>query len=82
MNKLLPVFMKLEGSNCLVVGGGKIAFQKIKQLVGSSAKVIVIAPEISESIKTLPVGLINRKYKTQSHWPGDNQINHSRPNDR
>ena len=64
MNNLLPVFMKLEDNSCLVVGGGKIALQKIHQLLESKATVIVIAPEINESIKVLPVKLINRNYKT------------------
>ena len=51
MNNLLPVFMKLEDTSCLVVGGGKIALQKIHQLIDSKAKVTVISPDISKSIK-------------------------------
>jgi siroheme synthase (precorrin-2 oxidase/ferrochelatase) len=35
MNNLLPVFMKLEEATCLVIGGGKIALQKIHQLLDS-----------------------------------------------
>ena len=62
MNNLLPVFMKLEDSSCLVVGGGKIALQKIEQLICSKAKITVIAPEICKSIKRLPVNSLNRKY--------------------
>ncbi|SVE32223.1 uncharacterized protein METZ01_LOCUS485077, partial [marine metagenome] len=64
MNNLLPVFMKLEESHCLVVGGGNIALQKIKQLISSKAKVTVIASEICQSILELPVNSINRKYKS------------------
>ncbi|SVD89394.1 uncharacterized protein METZ01_LOCUS442248, partial [marine metagenome] len=63
MNNLLPVFMKIENNNCLVVGGGEIAFQKIYQLLDSNAQVTVVAPEIKKSIKLLPVKLINRKYR-------------------
>ena len=50
MNNLLPVFMKLEESSCLVIGGGKIALQKIEQLIFSKAKVTVISPKICKSI--------------------------------
>ena len=61
MNNLLPIFMKLENSKCLVVGGGKIALQKIHQLINSDADVSVVAPDILEEIKILPVTLIKRK---------------------
>ena len=61
MNNLLPIFMKLENSKCLVVGGGKIALQKIQQLINSDADVSVIAPDILEEIQMLPVTLIKRK---------------------
>ena len=66
MNNLLPVFMKLEEAPCLVVGGGKIALQKIHQLIDNKAKVTVISPDISESIQSLPVTVVNRCYQ-----PGD-----------
>ncbi len=48
MNNLLPVFMKLEEAPCLVVGGGKIALQKIHQLIDSKAMVTVVSPEMQE----------------------------------
>ena len=62
MNYLLPVFMKLGYQQCLVVGGGKIAFQKINQLLESKAHITVIAPKISDKIQSLPVELMKRKY--------------------
>ena len=65
MNNLLPIFIKLESQPCLVVGGGKIAFQKVQQLLGSKANVTVIAPEIHDSIKLLSVEIKKRKYKSK-----------------
>ena len=65
MNNLLPIFMKLEEVPCLVVGGGKIALQKIHQLIDSQAMVTVIAPAISESIHSLPVAVVNRTYQPE-----------------
>ena len=64
MNSLLPIFMKIENSKCIVVGGGEIALQKINQLIDSKARVTVIAPEIIKDIACLPVNLIYREYKS------------------
>lgn len=41
---LLPVFLKLEGRPCLVVGAGEVASSKIESLVYSLAQVTVVAP--------------------------------------
>lgn len=41
---LFPMFLKLEGRSCLVVGAGKIGESKIRSLLVSRAKVHVIAP--------------------------------------
>ena len=42
---LLPLFVKLEGRACLVVGAGVIATQKIESLVECGAKLTIVAPE-------------------------------------
>ena len=47
---LLPVFLKLQGRKCLVVGGGRVAESKIESLVQSKAKVVVIAPEVNAKV--------------------------------
>ena len=41
---LFPMFLKLEGRNCVVVGAGKVGEQKIRSLLLSGASVSVIAP--------------------------------------
>ena len=64
MNHLLPIFMKLEKQPCLVVGGGKIALKKIKQLLDVGADVTVVSPEFIEEFDLLPVNNIKRKYRT------------------
>ena len=63
MNSLLPIFMKLENQPCLVVGGGKIAHQKIRQLLESKANVTVKALDISEKIQSLSVTIQKSAYR-------------------
>ena len=63
MNHLLPIFMKLENQPCLVVGGGKVAFQKIKQLLDSKAEVTVVALKVRENIQAMPVYINYSEYR-------------------
>ena len=48
-----PIFLKLQGQPCLVVGGGLVAARKIQQLLAAGAKVSVVAPEIESSLNKL-----------------------------
>ena len=41
---LFPIFLKLEGRKCLVVGAGKVGESKIRSLLVSKANVDVVAP--------------------------------------
>jgi siroheme synthase-like protein len=50
---LLPVFVKLEGRACLVVGGGAVALQKVKSLLECGANVTVVAPDARDEIREL-----------------------------
>lgn len=51
--KLYPVYLKLKGVSCLVVGGGIVALRKVKALVLSQAKVIVISPKLCKGLDRL-----------------------------
>lgn len=53
MAALFPMFLKLEGCKCVVVGGGNIATQKLDGLLASGADLRIIAPEASEKIREL-----------------------------
>jgi precorrin-2 dehydrogenase / sirohydrochlorin ferrochelatase len=53
MSSLFPMFLKLEGKSCLVVGAGNVGTPKIMRLVETGAKVTVIALEAREEIKAL-----------------------------
>jgi len=48
--RLYPVGLLLEGRPVLVVGGGRVAAQKVRELVACGARVTVVAPTIEESL--------------------------------
>lgn len=50
---LLPVFMKMEGRPCLLVGGGRIALEKIRVLLDCGTVIRVVAPEALPEIERL-----------------------------
>jgi precorrin-2 dehydrogenase/sirohydrochlorin ferrochelatase len=50
---LLPVFLKMEGRPCLVVGGGHIALEKIRVLLDSETAIRVVAPDVLDEVKQL-----------------------------
>jgi precorrin-2 dehydrogenase/sirohydrochlorin ferrochelatase len=50
---LFPIFLKLEGRRCLVVGAGNIAESKIRSLIEAGAVVRVVALEARNSIVEL-----------------------------
>ena len=49
----LPIFTRLSGRKCLVVGGGVVAARRIEQLIRAGARVTVVAPECTESVQAL-----------------------------
>jgi uroporphyrin-III C-methyltransferase/precorrin-2 dehydrogenase/sirohydrochlorin ferrochelatase len=48
---LFPMFLKLDGRPCLVVGAGAIARPKIESLLRANARVTVVAPEAQPEIE-------------------------------
>jgi len=50
---LLPLFLRLEGKDVLVVGAGAIAERKIQDLVDARAKVRVVALVATDAIRAL-----------------------------
>jgi precorrin-2 dehydrogenase / sirohydrochlorin ferrochelatase len=50
---LLPIFVKLEASSCLVAGGGTVGLQKVRSLLECGAHVTVVAPEARDDIRDL-----------------------------
>jgi siroheme synthase-like protein len=63
---LLPIFVKLAGRRCLLVGAGAVALQKIPSLLAAEATLRVIAPRIRPEISALAstgrIELIQREF--------------------
>jgi uroporphyrin-III C-methyltransferase/precorrin-2 dehydrogenase/sirohydrochlorin ferrochelatase len=68
---LFPVFLKLAGRDVLVVGGGRVAAEKIAALVRAAARVTVVAPAVRPEIRTCPVRIVPRPFRPadiDGHW--------------
>jgi len=50
---LYPLFLKLDGQRCLVVGAGNLGVQKASGLLDAGAVVDVVAPDISDGMHEL-----------------------------
>jgi uroporphyrin-III C-methyltransferase / precorrin-2 dehydrogenase / sirohydrochlorin ferrochelatase len=70
MNELFPLFLKLAGRRCLVVGGGIVAEAKMQGLVCCGAEVRVVAPEITPLIREA-VSLGQIAWQERSFLPSD-----------
>ena len=42
-----PIFLKVQGRRCVVVGGGRVAERKVKTLVASGARIRLISPTVT-----------------------------------
>ena len=51
MNSLFPMFMKLTGRQCLVVGAGKVGEPKIGGLIDTGAHIRVVAIEATQTVR-------------------------------
>ena len=51
MDELFPMFLKLAGRPCLVVGGGPVAEGKMQGLLRCGAEVRVVAPEAAGGVR-------------------------------
>src|ERR1700731_2479978 len=51
MSSLFPMFLKLEGKRCLVVGAGKVGEPKVGGLIDTGARIHVVALEAGEAVR-------------------------------
>lgn len=65
--KYYPVFLDLRERKCLVVGGGEVAQRKVRGLVEAGARVTVVSPKLTPSLRRLvekrKVRHVRRRYR-------------------
>lgn len=67
---LFPIFLKLTGRPCIVIGAGNLAESKIESLLAAQAHVTVIAPAVSARIADLAAAGEIHLHQRPFH-PGD-----------
>jgi precorrin-2 dehydrogenase/sirohydrochlorin ferrochelatase len=66
---LFPIFLKLEGRRCLVVGGGNVGTQKIAGLLDAGAQVTVVDPSPSVAVREFLGSRVT--WHARKYFPGD-----------
>ncbi len=59
---LYPVFLRLNGREVLVVGGGNVAAAKVEALLAAGARVTVVAPRIAKELRRPEVRIEEREF--------------------
>jgi precorrin-2 dehydrogenase / sirohydrochlorin ferrochelatase len=54
--------LDLRGRDCLVVGGGRVAAEKVQGLLDCGADVTVVAPEIDDELRATAARLVERRF--------------------
>ncbi|MDD6489977.1 MAG: bifunctional precorrin-2 dehydrogenase/sirohydrochlorin ferrochelatase [Clostridia bacterium] len=57
-----PFYIDIENKKCVIVGGGKIALQKLKKIILFNPEITVIAPNICDEIEKIGVKTERRKF--------------------
>lgn len=70
MPKYLPICLNLEGRRAVIVGGGNVGTQKVRDFAECGAEVTVVSPVVSDTIREEAeagrIRLLERRYE-----PGD-----------
>ena len=74
-NKLFPVFLKLENFRVLIVGGGKVALEKVSAIMNNSpaTKIKLVATQVSDVIRSLALANSNLEIHQRSFVDSDLQ---------
>ncbi len=50
---MLPITVNLQQKNCIVIGGGNVAYRRVQTLLAEGAKVTVISPDVIPKLAAL-----------------------------
>ena len=64
INSYLPINLNLSDKSILLIGGGKVALQKLKLLLQFTNNITVLAPEIVDEIKQTGITCLVKPYAT------------------
>lgn len=72
-NSLYPVFLKLDTLSLLIIGGGKIALEKLESVLGNSPETSIrlVAKEISSEVRALQSQYSNIKLYERAYHDDD-----------
>ena len=62
-----PMFVDMTERECLIVGGGNVAYRKVIVMLDFGAKVTVVAEDICDELRKLTIDDIAREDKTGSY---------------
>jgi precorrin-2 dehydrogenase/sirohydrochlorin ferrochelatase len=68
--KYYPIFLRVAGRPCLVLGAGRVAEQKVESLLKAGACVTVISPDITARLAALAAARKIRHH-ARAYQPGD-----------
>ncbi len=60
--QFLPICLNVAGAKILVIGGGKVAAQKLKTLIKYTSQITVCAPDICKEIQEMGLHLVKTPY--------------------
>jgi precorrin-2 dehydrogenase/sirohydrochlorin ferrochelatase len=65
-----PIFLRVEGRACVVIGGGAVAERKVASLRTAGARVTVVSPRLTETLSAL-VRSGEITHRASDYQPGD-----------
>jgi len=60
----LPITLNITNKDILIVGGGNVAYQKIRLLLPFTRQITVVALKIAENIKEFGIRTIEKEYES------------------
>jgi precorrin-2 dehydrogenase/sirohydrochlorin ferrochelatase len=68
--RYLPVFLKLVGEPCLVIGGGQVAERRVRAMLEAEARITIVSPQLTPGLTAMSdQGTIN--HTRRRYQPGD-----------